>query len=164
MFRFIFLLTIQNHAVHLSGPPREPAQLAGSVGTEQTRHQDSLVSGRVSLGESTHKRQATVKIWHDGISAAFQNPYPVLGGKRLMRNACQTIFGAFGKQMFVEQRFLEAGCVKLTRVLHLALLSRFSPVGQLHASEINFERQPGQIRTVGDSEQDFRNAGGCILQ
>ena len=44
------------------------------------------------------------------------------------------------------------------------MLSRFSSMGQLHSAEINFERQPGQIRTVGDSEQSFRNAGGCILQ
>jgi hypothetical protein len=60
--------------------------------------------------------------------------------------------------------FLGARLTKLTRLLHLALLSRFSRMGQLHASEINFERQPSQIGTVCDSEQDFRNAGGCILQ
>jgi hypothetical protein len=53
--------------------------------------------------------------------------------------------------------------LKLTRLLHLALLSRFSRVCQFHSSEINFSRQPGQIRAVCDSEQDFRNAGGCIL-
>ena len=53
---------------------------------------------------------------------------------------------------------------KLTRLLHLALLSRFSRMGQFHASEINFERQPRQIRAVCDSEQDFRNAGGCRLR
>ena len=52
----------------------------------------------------------------------------------------------------------------LTRLLHLALLSRFTRMSQLHPGEINFERQPGQIRAVCDSEQDFRNAGGCILQ
>ena len=52
----------------------------------------------------------------------------------------------------------------LTRLLFLAQLSRFSRMGQLHPGEINFERQPGQIRAVCDSEQDFRNAGGCILQ
>jgi hypothetical protein len=50
----------------------------------------------------------------------------------------------------------------LTRLLHLALLSRFTRMSQLHPGEINFERQPGQIGAVCDSEQDFRNAGGCI--
>jgi hypothetical protein len=53
---------------------------------------------------------------------------------------------------------------KLTRLLHVTLLSRFSRMGQLHPAEVNFERQPGQIRAVCDSEQDFRNAGGCIMQ
>jgi hypothetical protein len=53
---------------------------------------------------------------------------------------------------------------ELTRLLPLALLSRLSRKGQLHSPEINFERQPGQIRAVCDSEQDFRNAGGRILQ
>jgi hypothetical protein len=52
----------------------------------------------------------------------------------------------------------------LTRLLHLALLSRFTRMSQLHPSEINFERQPSQIRAVCDSEQDFRNAGGRILR
>ena len=53
---------------------------------------------------------------------------------------------------------------KLTHFLHVALLSLFSRMSQLHPAEINFERQPGKIRAVCDSEQDFRNAGGCILQ
>jgi hypothetical protein len=53
---------------------------------------------------------------------------------------------------------------KLTRLLRVALLSRFSRMGQLHPAEVNFERQPGQIHAICDSEQDFRHAGGCILQ
>ena len=62
--------------------------------------------------------------------------------------------------------FHRAGAVTfgLTRLLPFALLSRFSRMGQLRPGEINFERQPGQIRAVCDSEQDFRNAGGGILQ
>jgi hypothetical protein len=56
------------------------------------------------------------------------------------------------------------GRLNLTCILNLALLSRFSRMGQLHPAEINFERQPGQIRAICDAEQDFRNARGCILQ
>ena len=52
----------------------------------------------------------------------------------------------------------------LTRLLPFALLSRFSRMGQLRPGKINFERQPGQIRAVCDSEQHFRNAGGGVLQ
>ena len=42
----------------------------------------------------------------------------------------------------------------LTHLLHLALLSRFTLMSQFHPGEINFERQPGQIRAVCDSEQE----------
>src|SRR5439155_9474719 len=46
----------------------------------------------------------------------------------------------------------------LTRLLLLPLLARFSLMGQLHALKIHFERQPRQVRAVGNSEQNFGNS------
>src|SRR5207245_9927607 len=50
----------------------------------------------------------------------------------------------------------------LTRLLALLLLARFSLMGQLCALEIHLERQSGQVRAVGNSEQGFGNSADCI--
>ena len=54
--------------------------------------------------------------------------------------------------------------LELTGSLRLAVLSCFFRMGQLHPREIAFEKQPGQIHDVCDAEQNFRNAGDCVLQ
>jgi hypothetical protein len=48
--------------LHLSGPPDESAQLAVSIRPRADPASGESWFGRVSLRESTHKRQATVKI------------------------------------------------------------------------------------------------------
>jgi len=50
----------------------------------------------------------------------------------------------------------------LTRLLRLPLLARFFLMGQLYAFEIHLERQPGQVRAVGNPEQDFGNSADCF--
>src|SRR5438132_11472523 len=52
----------------------------------------------------------------------------------------------------------ESSWRNLTRLLLLPLLARFSLMGQLHALKIHFERQPRQVRAVGNSEQNFGNS------
>src|ERR1039458_3216730 len=52
----------------------------------------------------------------------------------------------------------------LSPLNHLLLrpLARFSLMGQVHALEIHFERQPGQVRTVSNSKQSFGNSADCF--
>src|SRR5208282_888721 len=50
----------------------------------------------------------------------------------------------------------------LTYLLLFFLLARFSLMGQLEALEIHFDRQPGQVRAVSNSEQGFGNSTDCF--
>jgi hypothetical protein len=84
--------------VHLSGPPDESAQLAVSIGAQETGYPESLGSDVYLWGKVCTNGRRRLKSGHYGISAAFQNPLSE-AAMSLRSKDGQTILAPFGNHL-----------------------------------------------------------------